>query len=215
MSVFLYNRGQNYFNKKIKNMWKIIALLWVTTLGLVWGVSFVFGGNLVFNPEVRFVTSASQTVYLDNDSLNSTVLVYQSNIDISDAAITSLCDISSELLTQSKWVYFFRVDYSQAGDCKNGNIVLSLWEDDYVNTIHTLNLVNDVDIYSIFIDYSSEKIKQYQEELHAEIQDYSIYKNYDGKDIIKYYPFFTRQKIYQNAVYKNSIINDILLTREQ
>jgi hypothetical protein len=166
--------------KKI-NMWKKLTLLWVTTLGLVWGFQFVSGWNLVFNPEVSFVTAVSKDVYLDGEGLNTTILVYKSNVDLTNAIITSLCNISSQYVADSKWLYFFSVDYTQASDCNNWNVVLSLWEDDYANTIHQLNLVKDIDLYSIYLDYSSEKLKEYQKMLDSDMQKYAIYKNFDAK----------------------------------
>lgn len=196
-------------------MWKIIVLLSLTTVGLVWGYGFVSWWNLVFNPEVRFATSVSQDIYLNSPDLTTTVLVYQSNINLENAHITSLCDISSEFITESKGLYFFRVDYSQDVDCNNGNVVLSLWEDNYANTIYTLHLMKDIDLYGKYIDYSSEKLREYQKEVDAELTQYAIYKNYDRKNIIKYYQFFVWQKKYQSAVYKNTIINTILEAREK
>jgi murein DD-endopeptidase MepM/ murein hydrolase activator NlpD len=200
--------------KKI-NMWKKLTLLWVTTLGLVWGFQFVSGWNLVFNPEVSFVTAVSKDVYLDGEGLNTTILVYKSNVDLTNAIITSLCNISSQYVADSKWLYFFSVDYSQASDCNNWNVVLSLWEDDYANTIHQLNLVKDIDLYSIYLDYSSEKLKEYQKMLDSDMQKYAIYKNFDAKNIIKYYQFLVGQRKYNNASYRNTLINSILVAREE
>ena len=186
-----------------------------TTVGLIWGYGFVSWWNLVFNPEVRFAASVSRDIYLDSQDLNTTVLVYQSNVNLETASITSLCDITSSFITQSKWLYFFSVDYTNDPSCDNGNIVLSIWEDTYANTIYSLNLINDVDMYSIYIDFSSDKLREYQKEIDSEIKQYSIYKDYDGSQIIKYYQLFVGQKKYENAVYKNNIINSILSAREE
>ena len=141
--------------------------------------------------------------------------MYQSNVDLTNAHITSLCDISGEFITSSKGVYFFNVDYSTAPDCKNGNIVLSIGEDDYANTIHGLDLVKDIDLYSVYLDYSSEKLAEYQTELQREIKETSIYKNYDGKNILKYYGFLIGQERYKIASHKNALINSILSARQQ
>jgi hypothetical protein len=112
-------------------------------------------------------------------------------------------------------LYFFSIDYTQDPSCDNGNVVLSLGEDDYANTIHKLNLIKDVNIYSIYIDFSTEKLREYQKEIDAEITQYSIYKNYNGTDMVKYYTFFVGQKKYKNAIYRNSIIDLILTAREE
>lgn len=196
-------------------MWKIIALAGVTTLGLIWGYGFVSGWNLIFNPEVRFATSVSDTVYMDSNDVNTAVVVYQSNVDLKNAYITSLCDVNSRFLTQSKGLYFFEVNYSQDPTCENGNIVLSLGEDDYANTIHELELTSDIDIYSRYLDYSSEKLREYQKVLISDIAQNAIYKNFDRENIVKYYTYFVGQKKYQNALYKNTIINKILTAREK
>jgi len=195
-----------------KNLLVIISLFGVC--GVFW-FGFVFGGNIVFNPEIRFRMSVSDDIYMNSDVLNKNVLVYQSNVDITNATISSLCNINSEFLASQDELYFFSVDYTNDTECKNGNVVLTLGEDSYANTIHKLNLISDISLYSNYIDYSTPKLKEYQSSLKSDIDAFSIFKNYKQNDIIKYFKFHVGQKVYQNRVYENSIIDDILSAREE
>jgi len=159
--------------------------------------------------------SVSDDIYINSDVLNKNVLVYQSNIDISNATISSLCDINSEFLTSQDGLFFFSVDYTNDAGCRNGNVVLTLGEDSYANTIHKLNLISDISLYSNYIDYSTPKLKEYQSSLKSDIEAFSIFKNYKQNDIIKYFKFHVGQKVYQNRVYESSIIDDILSARTE
>ncbi len=196
----------------LKNILIILSLLLVC--GVFW-FGFVFWWNLVFNPEIRFRMAVSDEVYLNSESLQDTVLVYQSNVDLKNATISSLCDIKSDFLLSEKNLYFFSVDYSGDTNCKNGNVVLTLWEESYANTIHKLNLIHDISLYNEFIDYATPKLKEYQASLRKDIDSLSIFKDYKRNNIVKYFKFYIWQKAYQNMSYKSSIISDILTQREK
>ena len=196
-------------------MWKKIILLWVLLLSCLGGYGLVFWGNLVFNPEAKFVGSTAKKIYLEANELSSSVVVYQSNMDLSSYSISSSCDISSEFLEYYKTLYFFRVDYSNAPDCKNGNIVLERSGEKLVSSITKLNLSNNLSEISTFIDYSTQDIKNFQKSIESDMSRYAIYKNYNRQSIAKYYKFLKGQRKYKEAAYLWNILTNILVAREQ
>jgi len=122
-------------------------------------------------------------------------------MDLSSYSISSSCDISSEFLEYYKTLYFFRVDYSNAPDCKNGNIVLERSGEKLVSSITKLNLSNNLSEISTFIDYSTQDIKNFQKSIESDMSRYAIYKNYNRQSIAKYYKFLKGQRKYKEAAY--------------
>jgi len=159
-------------------MWKKILLAFALFLGLIGWYGFVFGWNLVFNPDIKYVGTSSQRVYLDDSELATTILVYQSNIDISQYTVVSSCKIKSQFLESYKSLYFFELDYSSDVQCKNGNIVLQAGTEKIISTITKLELENTLSEMKKFIDYSPADLQNFANAIQAEQKKYSIYKNY-------------------------------------
>jgi len=197
-------------------MWKAIlsTLLVSVFLWLSW-YSIVSWGYLVFNPEVRFVTSAWDTIYLEQDVSAKTVLVYSSNFDISQAKINSLCDIRSQYLDSYKNLYFFEVDYSSDLECNNGNVVLQLWEEIYWNTIYKLDVTKGNIVFGKYLDYSDAQLEDVLDEINFELSSYSIFKNYNNIDIFKNFKYYKGKNIYNNALLHRNLITLILEWRKE
>lgn len=213
--AFLYNRSQNLYNIFI-TMWKsVLAIIGVSIfIGLFW-YNFVSGWYLVFNPEVRFVTSAGDTVYLEEDTDATTVLVYNSNFNISQATINSLCDIDSRFLDSYKDLYFFEVDYKNDLDCDNWNVVLQLWEEIYGNTIYKLDVTKWSIVFEKYLDYSDAQLQDVQDQMQYELDSNSIFKNYNNIDIAKNFKYYKGKNLYNNAQLHKNLITLILEGRNQ
>jgi len=194
------------------------SIWWILAVSIMIGLSaysFVSGWYLVFNPEVRFVTSAWDTVYLEQDTDATTVLVYASNFDISDAQIHSLCEVQSRHLDSYKNLYFFEVDYSSDLNCDNGNIVLQLWEEIYGNTIHALDVTKGNIVFGKYLDYSDSQLQDMQDQLQYELNTNSIFKNYNNIDIAKNFRFYKRKNLFNNAQLHMDMITLILDGRQE
>ncbi len=197
--------------------------MWKSTLGIVaaslviWlsGYSFVSGWYLVFNPEVRFVTSAGDTIYLEEDTDATTVLVYSSNFNISWATINSLCDVSSKFLDSYKNLYFFEVDYGNDLNCDNGNVVLQLWEEIYGNTIYKLDVTKGSTVFGTYLDYSDSQLEDVQDQLQYDLDTNAIFKNYNNIDIAKNFKYYKGKNLYNNAQLHDDLITLILEGRKQ
>jgi len=194
------------------------SIAWILSLSILIGLSaysFVSGGNLVFNPEVRFVTSGWDTLYLEEDTDAKTLLVYASNFDISNAQINSLCDINSVYLDSYKNLYFFEVDYSSDLDCNNGNVVLQLWEEIYGNTVHTLNVIKGSVIFDRYLDYSDSHLQDMQDELQYKLDTNSIFKNYNNTNIVQNFRYYKGKNLFNNARLNMDMIELILEGRQE
>lgn len=196
-------------------MWKKLLLLGVLLLSCVWwGYGLVFWGNLVFDPDIRFVWTTSQKIYLDDENLSTTIVVYQSNVDISNYNIRSSCEVDSNFLESYKSLYFFSLDYSSAQECKNGNIVLSSGEDKVISSMTRLTLSNYIQELGTFVDYSDSDLQEFQQTVSNQQKRYSVYKNYNHSEIAKNYKYLKWQTKYRESSYIYDIISQILLARE-
>jgi len=197
-------------------MWKsVTGILGVSLLIGLSGYSFVSGWYFVINPDIRFITSASDTIYLEEDAEAKTVLVYSSNFDISKASINSLCEIQSRYLDSYKNLYFFEVDYSNNLNCNNGNVVLQLWEEIYGNTIHALDIKKGNVVLGKYLDYSDSQLQDMQDQLQYELDSNSIFKNYNNIDIVKNFRFYKGKNLFNNARLHMDMITLILDGRQE
>jgi len=196
-------------------MWKIPLLILVSIVWCIGWYGLVFWWNVNFQSDVRYAASLGEGVFLDSDSLSSSIVAFYANHDVSSADIISNCDITSEFLDTYKNLYFFRVDYSSANDCKNGNIVVSIDGEVYGKSVGQLELVSDYDLISRFIDYSSDDLRAIENTLKSKVEKNSIYKNYNGEDFIKYYSLLSGQRLYKEDLYTLRIVEKILTSREQ
>ncbi len=159
--------------------------------------------------------SSGKALYLDVPHLANEILVYDANTNISAAKISSSCPITSKFLTSSKTLYFFEVDFSQAGECKNGNIVLELAGEKIASSLFTLNIKSSITELLNYWDYSSEALRTLSTNLEKTQKKYAIYKNYKRQDIVKYYAYLQGQRRYFEAQQQYSVIQSILVGREK
>lgn len=197
-------------------MWKSTLGIFVASLLLgLWWYSFVSGWYLTFNPEVQFITSAGDTLYIQEDSEAKTVLVYNSNFDISTASIKSLCDIESRYLDSYKNLYFFEVDFTRDMACNNGNVVLQLGEEIYGNTIHTLEVIQKNEVFWKYLDYGDDDLTDVLDQLEYDVNENAIFKNYNNVNIANNFRYYKWKNIYNNALFHSDMIQFILDGRKQ
>ena len=159
--------------------------------------------------------AASQNIFLDSNHLDSTIVVFQSDADISTASVTSNCAMKSKFLTSFKGLSFFEVDYSEAKDCKNGSIVLQMQGKKIPNSLTTLNLTSQFQEYMLYLDYPSSSLKQLFENLEKQQKKYAIYKNYKGQDIARYFHFLQGQRKFYEVVEQKNLIERIITARNE
>jgi len=196
-------------------MWKTIIGFILGIITLIGWYGLVFGSNLVFGSDTKFVATLSDSVYPNSDELSKTIAIYQSQNDISSFKVRSLCNISSSFLTQEQGLYFFEIDYKNAPDCKNGNIYLESLGQKYVGTMHDISIVRSADLVLQYVDYSDSDLKWLAEKLTPVIKKNAIFKNYNGAEITKNYSFLKGQRLYNEAILAQEVIQTILKARLQ
>jgi len=194
-------------------MFKKILLPLSVILSILGATSFVFGYNLVFNGDIHLDKKLSSNIYLDSHTLNSTVLGFSSFGDISGAQVHSTCDVTSQFLESDGGIYFFKVNFLD--DCENPNLVLRKGEDIYLSASTKLNFVTQADLFNILTDYSTSDLEDFQNSLQRDITANSMYKDYNGKGLGKYYNYLVKQRKYDESIYKKEVVDSILERRTQ
>lgn len=175
----------------------------------------VFGSSLVFGADTRFVTALSDTVYTDNPTLSKTILVYQSNLDISGYNLSSSCKISTRFLTSEKSLYFFEVDYAASSSCSDRSISLAYNNEVLSSTKTNLEIKNKMNQFALYIDYSDSDLARVMKTTHQGMKKYSIYKNYNRTDIVKNYKYLKGQRLYTESLEQKKIIDQIIEARKK
>ena len=162
-------------------MWKkYIFLSVITGIIALSSLSFVFWSGIHLATQANFVWASSKNIFLEDAHLDSTIVVYSSDFDLSAANVSSSCNIISKFLESYRGLYFFEVDYSGVSSCKNGNIVLEIQGKKIENSLTTLNLKNTYQEYSVLLDSSTDILTKQIESLEKQQKKYAIYKNYKG-----------------------------------
>lgn len=195
-------------------MFKNIILGCILTVGVISGFQLVFSTSLIFTPDVKVSTTISPNIYLGDPVLSSTIIGYDSNIDISKASIRSSCNTQSQFLERFDGVYYFSLTYI-GNDCRNKNIVLELDEQTLVSSVSTLRIVKKSEIMSLLTDYPTKNLQDLYNSLQSDIKKYTLFKKLNSSEIGKYISYRKRQRIFQESSYQSEILTTILTGRSQ
>jgi hypothetical protein len=94
---------------------KILALVFVITAFFSYAV--VYSNYYKLN-NVKIYDILGKNIYLDSTGLNSTIIVFSAESDISSYKIHSNCNVSSEFLKNLKNYYFFSIIFNDK-NCSN------------------------------------------------------------------------------------------------
>jgi hypothetical protein len=95
----------------------------------------------VSDAKITLVSTLSRNIFLDSEDLNSNILIYKSDSDISNFQVHSSCDIDSYFLSNYKNIYFFEIKYKN-NKCINPNLVLKYEDNIFSETSVKLNLLS-------------------------------------------------------------------------
>lgn len=129
--------------------------------------------------------------------------------------MVSLCNTKSKFLTKYKTAYLFEVDYALARDCKNPNIILSSGDHKIIETLSTLKLHRNIDNFEKYLDFPNEHLEMLEEQYNKWKRSYSVYKNYNGKDVVSNYKYLHGQRKYFEAEHQLTKIEQILEARRR
>lgn len=199
----------NNKNKVNKSILLKYWLLWLVFL--IW-LSFasVFSA-WIFLQNVDIVYKLSNNVYLNSESLNKTYLVYESNYDISDAYFQSSCETNTKLIEKKENLYLFELTINDK-NCSNNVFFLKskLW---ILNEIK-INLVTDLEIYTLLLDYSSKELNNVLKTIDKSSAWLKIFSEFKNNLLNDKYKFSKKKRVYEELLYKWEIIKQIIEKRE-
>ena len=186
-----------------------LALLSVSSL-----YSIVFWSNIIFSPSIGEIKLLSKNIFLNSNKLDNTLVIVESDSSISDYNFHSLCNTKTKFLWKKLWKYYFKVDFLDV-DCNSSDLFLKNKDSIVINSNIKLNVVDHADLFSLFIDYSDEDLNSFNETLESNIKKYSLFKDYDDSSSLDYYNFLTKNRVYNELVYKKRVLDSILLKRSE
>ena len=140
-------------------------LIWYV-LVFAWPIAFWSGST-----ETRGINfKLTRNIYTNSSSLNSTILIFNSDKDIRNYNFISKCNIKSKFVETYNDLYLFEINFSES-KCLNKNISLI---DNKNNLLYTtnFNILSDYDIYSKLLDYKTEKLLLLKYRLDKKLSKY-------------------------------------------
>jgi len=201
--------GILYDNGEMMNL-KNILVIFLVSWAFFW-YTMVYS-SFYKNHDVTYSGVAGKNMYVWDQILSKTIVVFKSKENISNYEIHSLCKIKSEFLYTIQTQNFFSVEIDDK-NCKNGNFYL---KDDtgniILNTHFTLNILSDFDLYNKFTDYTDVLLTQASETLVTQAQKFKLFAS--TRDTNVNFEYVQKLRIYDEAVYQNKKIEEILEKRK-
>lgn len=196
-------------NKKSILAW----LVWITIFSLLFWYSLVFAWTWIFEIAPKIMFKVSENVYLDSLQLKNTQILFKSAKDLEKFTIKSECNIFSKLVSSNWEYYLFDLKFFD-NKCNDNNFAL-LDENSETTLKFTLNIVKNYDIFSKLYDIETPRLIQLKNILDDKISLYSKYEKYDNTVIENYYIYLEKNRILNEAIYNQAIINNIIEKRKE
>lgn len=196
----------------MKKKFIFISSLLFSIFSLIFWYSLVFG-TFLLNNNITLDSIIWDKVYLDSLKLNNFVVFLSSDLDLSDYLISSNCDIDSKFLWLKEEKYIFNVTFKDL-NCNNNYFSLKDKDWKIVNGFDfKIQFFNKRKIYSKYLDYSTNSLKNIKTNLVSDIENLSIYTKYNEELRSNFQDFYTKYREYYELVYKKEVINSILEKR--
>lgn len=175
------------------------------------GATFVFGNFINFDKNISFIDWNTKNIYTDSKRLNTTLLVFKSNIDISNYSLKTSCENYFTYIWVKKDLYFFNFKLKD-NNCFNPNFILKNEKEIFSETSFKLNIKRESDIFSLLIDYNNEDLNKLKIKIDNKIKKYLIYRSVsDNNDD---FWLLKKQRLLKELEYKQRILVSILNRRE-
>lgn len=180
-------------------------------------LSFVFwytitDSSFYKNSDINFKWVLNKDIYLWNSDFRQNLVVYESNIDISNYKIQSVCNLDFKLLSKNQNNYIFLLNFLD-DKCSNNNFYLKDKENNIIsNTNFELNLINDFDLYNKYSDYSTKDLEKILFELDKKQDSLKLYSKVKINSLN--INFLKKNRLYLEYVYNINIIKNIIKKRE-
>ncbi len=198
-------------NRKTRFLY--IPLLVLTIV--IWFYSLVLSNfsNILENTKVVFKNNPN--IYLDSKDLNTSFVVFTSDVNLSWYKLFSECTDKTKFVKKEKNMFVFKIeDFSL--DCNNPNVYLkSKFGRIYKNTKINFNLIDRTRLLREYLDYSTNQLEEYKKDNKYKQTKLSVNKD---RFILAWYieklyitrPWFEKLEL----IYKNNIIDQILKARK-
>lgn len=191
-------------NKNIIAFWVLI----ISFFGILFWYTLVFAWNLW---EIDF--KLSNNIFSDSLNLNKNRVIIKSRENLSNLEITWDCSASWKLIEKSLNYYVFEIFLAEEKcDKKVVNVTFNNW-DLLLNT--SFNITTSDDLYDIYLDYSTEKLKKYLSSIKIWTDKLSSYEKYNKSIHIDKYDFLEKNRKLSELKYMESFISDIIAKRSQ
>lgn len=186
---------------------KKIITFFVTIIILISGASYVLANFMLPEKEVLFLDASSNTAYIDSEELQTILVKFESNTDISNALIHSSCSASSKFMKSIWELYYFSVSLLEKCDKKSFSLKL---DPNITNkSLFYLTWEKETEIYSLLIDYSSSKIEKVKKTIESKLSKQLVDKHSQAVT----FNLLKKQRIIKELEYKKNIITAILNSR--
>lgn len=176
--------------------------------------SFVSWKRIISEEEdISFNWILWNQIYLKSDSLNSSIVSYKSDLDISNYYLSSVCDISSEFISSKDSIYYFKLVYNK-DDCSNNLVYLKNKDSILISTGFSVDFFDDYEFLNMLYDYSDEDLKKINDNILKKISQYMIFRNYNEAFEIDANYFLSKKRIYEELNYKYALIDKTISSRK-
>lgn len=177
---------------------------------LIIGIIFLCTNFITFNKNITFYKVVSENIFTDSENLNSSIIIFKSNTNISKYKIETKCNHIFEYLWEKNRLYLFNFKLLD-NKCENPKFYLSDWNKKIESTKFELNIEKKSDIFLNFVDYSNEELLKINQKLLSEITKYSKYKKINKSSLSK----IKKNRYYKELIYKKNILKNILERRSK
>ena len=163
------------------------------------------------NSELDYILS--NNIYTDTNSLNNTILIFNSNKDIRDYKFVSKCDIKANFVETYKNLYLFEIELLD-GSCVDKNISLVNDKNELLYTNY-FNVLSEYEIYSKLLDYSTKRLLLLKSNLNNKIDKYLKYWEFSKELNIDYFWYLKKKRILYELKYNQEIVDNIVKWRDK
>lgn len=176
----------------------------------IWAVIIV-GANYEAKPKVSLDLELSNSIFLQTKDLNSSIIWYSSNIDLSEYELYSHCNVQTKYLWNIGMKYLYQIIYKDI--CSNNTVVLKKDEIPLFESTHKFKFFDEFEIYNKFTDYSTKDLEWVMFELwnnKSKLESYSTINTWTKTD----FQNLVKSRKYHEVAYVHNIITTILESRE-
>jgi len=189
-------------------------IIWAILFSAIFWYSLVFWVWAFFWNDIKVSFKLSNNIYPDSLHLKENKIAFKSNIDISNYKITSSCDIYSKFISQSNNTYFFTVKVFD-NYCDVSSLFLTNEENVDILSFK-MNLISEYSIYSLLIDYNTEKLTKLDKSLELKKNKYIKYNvKYNKSNFKSYYDYLINNRLLNEILYNSNVVKNILESRKQ